>query len=1332
MDGRYEQTTIERLKRGWVSRVASLVLSFLLPLTTMPTMAWALPHGGMVTKGVATLSYSTSKLLVTQSTSSASYSWQSFNVGSSQAVTYRTPGAKSVSMNYIGGTTPALISGKVTSNGILYFMDANGIVFGQGSEISAAGVRAYGAASPTAPPSGAVTNAGTLSVAPGGEVVLVGTSVGNSGTITAPGGEVVMASGKMVTLSQTSGSSFSVMTSGGGSVDDSGVVSAETVGGRTGQIVLQSGMDSGTTTLESTAVLDASAPNGGNGGQIVINASGVVLDNTEPINVSAPYGTKGTVRVDPNYILSGTTLDICNAAGLEYLDGNQSSYLSDTINLEANMNLGGSYSWTPLGNSSSSFTGTFNGNGYAMGGYTIGTLGNKYSGNDVGFIGYLGSGGKVENLGVSGTIYASGDYVGGVVGFNNGGTVETSYNTGSVNGAFYVGGVVGFNNGGTVETSYNTGSVSGSSYVGGVVGWVCSGNVETSFNTGSVGGNYFVGGVAGVNFATVETSYNTGSVSGSNDVGGVAGYNSGTVETSYNTGSVSGSDNVGGVVGFNSSTVTISYNTGSVSGSSEVGGVVGFNFGTVTGTYYNSLVFTGSGIGNANTGSATGLAEGTGSNDLGNSGSYSSSWSFASGWSSGAGFSTSGTGFSTPGTWIIGTVYPNNASIGILAPILVPDLATATVTGNSGSSVYNGSTVSPGYTTTFTMGGTTIFPLTVAAQSVSADVGIYTVSLSATGTISTPTTQTSVDSVSGVSGKWTITPAPLGLCTTFSKPFDGTSSAVLTASNTSLTGVVAGQTGSLSSGVSLSGTFSSSNAGQNLGGTVSVSSGDLTGTFSSALNKGDYTLPSTFLGGSITPATLVETAKTSTMTYGGTVPTLSGTLSSPTISSTEIANLVTASWSTSATKTSNVGAYSIVPTLSYGSGVVSGDFSPSPASGNSSALTVNPAPLTVTLSSVDKTYDGSSTAYIVGAATSETANGLTQSISPNVTLSGFVNADSGAFVAATGSYLSGGNPVANVGRGYTVSVPVSLASFSAGSGTLLSNYSVNGVRLTGSNSATLTGTGSIAPATLSLTTTAEKTYDGSAGIYLTPSDTTVLGTPVGQAGSLGKSLSATLSSSSEGSDLGGTVSVSPADLTGNLAFLSALSAGDYLVSPNFTGGGILSLSSSAIVPAAQTSSANISQLSAPTGLNGVAFQAGSPATSLPTLAFLPSGSFGSAPTGGLNMGDLTEDTATIFDVNSVNVSFPSTSGDETILAVGLRDIQPVDTISLKENTQIASPSSLISGGHKNEVSGGTTHGNARTLDLLTLTGSRGDSYSLRIPAFRAPSDNGIFESQEER
>ena len=1258
MDGQYEQTTIERLKRGWVSRVASLVLSFLLPLTTMPTMAWALPHGGMVTKGVATLSYSTSKLLVTQSTSSASYSWQSFNVGASQGVTYKTPGARSVSMNYIGGTTPALISGKVTSNGILYFMDANGIVFGQGSEISAAGVRASGAVSPSAPPSGAVTNAGTLSVAPGGEVVLVGTSVANSGTITAPGGEVVMASGKMVTLSQTSGSSFSVVTSGGGSVEDSGVISAETVGGRTGQIVLQSGMGSGTTTLESTAVLDASAPNGGNGGAITVNGNIVLIYGSSPFNVSAPYGVDGKVVIDP-----GTALSLAN------IDTNQSAYLNTCISLSANINMAdgtlsngtNSYAWVPLGTSSSPFTGTFNGNGYTVSGYTIGTSGSNYSGNAVGFIGYLGSGGTVKNLGVKGTIYANGDCVGGVVGYNNGGTVKTSYNTGSVSGESYVGGVVGFNSSGTVETSYNTG------------------NVSTGF--------YYSGGVTGVNFGTVEYSYNTGSVSG-NGGGGVSGFNGGTVEYSYNT--------------------------GSVSGSSLVGGIVGYNFGTASDNYFLATSSTYA-LGNSTTSSGTNgtnvalptISSFATSSNLSNLGTFNT-------WNSGA-FQSSAT--SAP--WFEGSVVSGSSTM--IAPMLVGVMPSVTVAGNSQTVTYNGIPQSPGYIQTVTGGATPLSSRDITYSGT--NVGSYNPILSGT---TEPTSQ--AETATFISGTLKITPATLTATTSRSKVYDGTASLTLTSSNTTLYGFVDRQTATLTT--SLTGTLNSANVGSSLGGSLTVTVSDLTG--SSGFSASNYTLPTTFTGGTITPLPVTATANSASMTYGGAVPSLSGTLSVASGEPTTGLNNLSATWSTSAGSSSNVGNYAINPTFSYTNGANSHDFTITPATSNTTALTVSPAPLTVTLSSVDKTYDGSSTAFIVGATTPETANGLTQSISPNVTLSGFVNGDSGAFIAATGSYLSGGTPVSNVGRGYTVSVPVSPGSFSAGSGTLLSNYSVNGVRLTGSNTATLTGTGSIAPATLSLTTTAVKTYDGSAGIYLTPSDTTILGAVEGQTGNLGKPLPATLSSSSEGSDLGGTVSVSLGDLTGNSAFLSALSAGDYLVSPNFTGGGILSLSSSAIVPAAQTSSANISQLSAPTGLNGVAFQAGSPATSLPTLAFLSSGSFGSAPTGGLNMGDLTEDTATIFDVNSVNVSFPSTSGDQTILAVGLRDIQPVDTISLKENAQIASPSSPFSGAHKNEVPGGASNRNARTLDLLTLTGSSSDSYSLRIPTFQAPSDNGVFESQEER
>ena len=579
-------------------KLVAIVLSVTVPMATMPPVALALPHGGVVTRGHATLSYSTNTLLIRQSTSSASFSWTGFNVGSGQSVSYRTPGSSSVSLNFIGGTSPAAILGKVSSNGILTFMDANGIVFGSGSTVSAAGIRAYGQASTTASLTGSVTNAGTLTAGPGGQVVLVGTDVTNSGTIDAPSGQVILAAGSAVTVSESPSSSLSVVSTGGGNVLDSGVIRAENADGTPGQVVLEAGMGSGTTTLTQSAVLDASAPNGGNGGNVTLNGSGVILNNVTPVDVSSAQGTPGTVTIDPNYSISGSIFDACDAAGLEYLDANQSSYLADTVNLMASVNLAtGSnpYAWTPLGNGSSSasyFTGTFNGNGHTVSGYTI-----TATANDAGFIGGLGSGGIVENLGVAGTVTGgSFDNIGGVVGENSG-TVESSWNTGSVGGGtgFNIGGVVGRNFYGTVETSYNTGNIgasgSGSFNVGGVVGDNLHGTVEDSYNTGSVSGAITgsgtndVGGVVGNNADTLENSYNTGSVNGNNSVGGVAGCNQNTLATSYNTGNVSGTGaKIGGVVGIDvnlQSTLATSYNTGNVNGSNSVGGVVGGNFGTV-------------------------------------------------------------------------------------------------------------------------------------------------------------------------------------------------------------------------------------------------------------------------------------------------------------------------------------------------------------------------------------------------------------------------------------------------------------------------------------------------------------------------------------------------------------------------------------------------------------------------------------------------------------------------------------------------------------------------------------------------------------------------------
>ena len=211
-------------------------------------------------------------------------------------------------------------------------------------------------------------------------------------------------------------------------------------------------------------------------------------------------------------------------------------------------------SWTPIGNSwENQFTGTLDGDGHSVSGIYINST-EIYQG----LVGYLGSGGTLQNLGVKASYIKGGYSVGGVCGRNDG-TVTNCYNTGNVTGNSTVGGVCGENYFGTVTNCYNTGSVTGSNDVGGVCGYN-NRTVTNCYNTGSVEGTERVGGVCGYNYgATVTNCYNTGSVTGSNDVGGLCGRNDGTVNNCYNTGSVTGSNDVGGLCGQNYATVTNCY-----------------------------------------------------------------------------------------------------------------------------------------------------------------------------------------------------------------------------------------------------------------------------------------------------------------------------------------------------------------------------------------------------------------------------------------------------------------------------------------------------------------------------------------------------------------------------------------------------------------------------------------------------------------------------------------------------------------------------------------------------------------------------------------------------
>ncbi len=230
-----------------------------------------------------------------------------------------------------------------------------------------------------------------------------------------------------------------------------------------------------------------------------------------------------------------------------------------------------------------------------------------------------GNNGKIINSRNSGTVTANTGDGGGIAGQNEG-IITGSENTGTVTGLARIGGLVGTNFGsitrsgnsgeirnlpdadlidagglagkndlgGSIEESWNTGTVTGSKRTGGLAG-LNGGRIENSYNRGTVTGTSEVGGVAGWNMNTVTGSFNNGSVTGTSNVGGLVGQNSGRVADTYSTGTVSGNASVGGLVGTNDAggTITNSYSTGKVSGTSEVGGLVGTNSGTVTGSFWD-------------------------------------------------------------------------------------------------------------------------------------------------------------------------------------------------------------------------------------------------------------------------------------------------------------------------------------------------------------------------------------------------------------------------------------------------------------------------------------------------------------------------------------------------------------------------------------------------------------------------------------------------------------------------------------------------------------------------------------------------------------------------
>lgn len=193
------------------------------------------------------------------------------------------------------------------------------------------------------------------------------------------------------------------------------------------------------------------------------------------------------------------------------------------------------------------FSGHFDGNGHVVSNLFIYRPDKRMGNITVGLF-EATDGAYITDVGLENVHIIGNEFVGGLIGFSQGGEVHNSYVTGVIEGKslydtnYAAGGLIGYNDGGHIENTYTTGTVTGYGNVGGLIG-------------------YSVGSESSPR--TIVNSYSSSNVNGVNAVGGLIGYvREDNIYNSYATGDTIISDEgirmkvsveelyIGGLVGY--------------------------------------------------------------------------------------------------------------------------------------------------------------------------------------------------------------------------------------------------------------------------------------------------------------------------------------------------------------------------------------------------------------------------------------------------------------------------------------------------------------------------------------------------------------------------------------------------------------------------------------------------------------------------------------------------------------------------------------------------------------------------------------------------------------
>ncbi|MGZ0717754.1 two-partner secretion domain-containing protein [Pseudomonas palleroniana] len=262
-------------------------------------MAQGLPAAGVVTQGQASIHTVGGTMNVNQSSHNAVIGWGSFDIASGNSVTFNVPGG-GATLNQIAGPA-SQVHGNLTSNGALFLVNPNGVLFGQRAQVNVGSLLSStshldqndfmnGNYHFTAGGAGTISNAGTITAGSGGYVVLAGAGdIQNTGTINVPGGSIQMVSADTFTLKLPTANpllDITVEGTAGTKVGNSGTLTANAIALNAAQ-----GVVSTYGTVKATSIGDLK-------GSVKLSGPRLFVNDHVESDGTIKLSSKGTTRIE--------------------------------------------------------------------------------------------------------------------------------------------------------------------------------------------------------------------------------------------------------------------------------------------------------------------------------------------------------------------------------------------------------------------------------------------------------------------------------------------------------------------------------------------------------------------------------------------------------------------------------------------------------------------------------------------------------------------------------------------------------------------------------------------------------------------------------------------------------------------------------------------------------------------------------------------------------------------------------------------------------------------------------------------------------------------------